>query len=579
MSLFAIAAIVAVVVVVATILIVSAVKKSKEEEREAANSSESSSRNDDDAENFGCSDSDEGVDDEDTPSSSLMSKEEEEAYKKEKQEREWSDPDEHAKYVCMGGKVQCMFASPDSAEIIVTSTTIQLQDKPWATVKDKDGKVNFNFMGVCKHPSQQKPGSPPPPCKTVISLGEWKDYSETKVDNINALVVQSTIPCMISGQYLKIIDSGQKATLDKIEPAQEEPKQKIISIELLRGDAVQTGTVIQYVNIKRDAKYVDGTDITHIDSLGQKLRLKVKFDIAGIFKFKVKLVPDSTNVVYSANEKTRNSNFKYSSDEIEFTTDKNGEKVIDADKIFTSPAGGDIFTISAKDDEGNEVTASGKVKTGRLMYYLEAKMAGLTSIASNLSTFTNEYDKHNITFKGLSCVNIVHMPNIGNDTDSTTFKSRIQTAYAASTGPSKSPYCIIIGYTDHLAVRTENQKNTFPNITGGSTTPVIISIVNTTGDVYALWKDIVPSEDWFVECYFIKNGGTDADKVIIDKTKCTPIQNTRYATGYCDSVSVDISSLPAETGTITLKVNWVDRMRGGLSFGGTNIVAICTKAW
>lgn len=206
MSLFAIIAVVAIVVVIATVLIVSAVKKGdKDAKTNTSKSSNQDQKADDDFVEEG---------DEDSHSFSQMSKREQEAYKKEKQEREWNDPDEFAKYVCQGGKVQCPFASPDTAEIIVTSTTIQLQDKPWATVKDKDGKMNFNFTGICKHPSH---GSNKPPCKAVISLGEWKDYSETLIDNKNALVVQATIPCMISGQDLKIVDSGQKTKLENLE--------------------------------------------------------------------------------------------------------------------------------------------------------------------------------------------------------------------------------------------------------------------------------------------------------------------------------------------------------------------------
>jgi hypothetical protein len=137
---------------------------------------------------------------------------------KEAKEGEWADVNEQLKYVCQGGKVQCQFCAPPVADIIVTSSTIMLQDTPWATVKDKDGKVNFNFTGVCNHPSQQKPSAPPPPCKAVISLGEWKDFSDTMVGNNNALMVKSTIPCMVSGQDLKIIDSGQKAVLEEVKP-------------------------------------------------------------------------------------------------------------------------------------------------------------------------------------------------------------------------------------------------------------------------------------------------------------------------------------------------------------------------
>jgi len=153
-------------------------------------------------------------------SSGEMSQEEKDSYKKEKQEREWADPNEHAKYVCHGGKVQCKYCNVPISEIIVTSTTVMLQDKPWATIKDNDGLVNFNFTGQCMHPSQQKPLCPPPPCKAVINLGEWKDFSKTIIHPNHALVVQATIPCMISGEDLEIVDSGQKATPEKVEPEQ-----------------------------------------------------------------------------------------------------------------------------------------------------------------------------------------------------------------------------------------------------------------------------------------------------------------------------------------------------------------------
>lgn len=169
------------------------------------------------------------ADTENKSESSQMTKEEKDAYEKAKKEKEWKDPNEHAKYVCDGGKVQCKYCSVPVSDIKVTSTTIRLQDKPWATIKDKEGVKNFNFTGQCLHPSQQKPSSPPPPCKSVINLGDWKDFSQTKIDDFNALVVQATIPCKISGEDLEIIDSGQKATLEQIEPSNKK-KPKIIKM-------------------------------------------------------------------------------------------------------------------------------------------------------------------------------------------------------------------------------------------------------------------------------------------------------------------------------------------------------------
>lgn len=142
---------------------------------------------------------------------------ERESYKTAK-ERAWQDVNESKKFVIQGGKVQCPFCSVPVGDIIVTSNTISLQGKYYATTADCNGKVNFDFKGVCNHPSQQKPNLPPPPCKMVISLGKWKKFSDMFINNDEALLVQSTIPCMISGQDIRIINSGQIEVISEIEP-------------------------------------------------------------------------------------------------------------------------------------------------------------------------------------------------------------------------------------------------------------------------------------------------------------------------------------------------------------------------
>lgn len=139
----------------------------------------------------------------------------EEDFAEEEDRREWHDVNENVKYVCQGGKVRCRYCSVPEAAIIVTAESIMLQDKPWATVGDNNGQVNFNFTGLCTHP---KWGSHKPSCKSVISLGQWKNYSETVIGNHHALLAKSTIPCMVSGEDLKIVHSGQTATLEQINP-------------------------------------------------------------------------------------------------------------------------------------------------------------------------------------------------------------------------------------------------------------------------------------------------------------------------------------------------------------------------
>ena len=136
----------------------------------------------------------------------------------EEKRRKWANPNEQQKFVIHGGKIMCTFCTIPIADLIVTSSTIMMQDKPWASVADKNGKINFNFTGFCNHPSQQKLFMPPPLCKAIINLGEWQDFSDVMVGDNNALLVRSTIPCMISGQDLKIVDSGQRARLERVKP-------------------------------------------------------------------------------------------------------------------------------------------------------------------------------------------------------------------------------------------------------------------------------------------------------------------------------------------------------------------------
>lgn len=363
------------------------------------------------------------------------------------------------------------------------------------------------------------------------------------------------------------------------------PDAVIQSVEFLNDDTDNTSIVTndlkQYINLPKQDAFVDGTKILNKAQLGQHPRIKVAFDKPGEHTFKLKLVPDASNQVYTASEKTRNTNFVHTEQVLDLTTDSNGEKIIEGSDIKLSAAGNDVFSLQANDENAVEVNSSGKVKNKRMFYLTEAKMQGLTSIASNLNVAEAEYAKHGIDFTILPAVNIPHMPNIGNRAEKDQFKQSVIAAYSASqTAVAKGKYGIAVVYTDQLAVKESNQRVRKFNITGGSPNPVMIAIENTRYQSKSLWHNIVPGEDWFVSCHFIKNGGNPStDKIIIPKSKCTPIQKVGAAIDNCDYVNVDVSWLPNETGTIKLYVNWVESFKAGLSFGGTNIVAICTRIY
>ena len=85
--------------------------------------------------------------------SSLMNTASEDDTQQEEKKRKWQDPNEDVKYVCDGGKIQCKYCSSPVAPIRVTAESVMLQDKPWATIGDNNGQMNFGFTGLCTHPS------------------------------------------------------------------------------------------------------------------------------------------------------------------------------------------------------------------------------------------------------------------------------------------------------------------------------------------------------------------------------------------------------------------------------------------
>ena len=119
-----------------------------------------------------------------------------------KRQRVWHDTNEKAKFVCDGAKVTCPFNSALVGTLKVTSTFIKLQDKPWATVEDKNNAQNLLFKGVCNHPRW---GSHKPPCKNVMNLTQWENVSQTVIGVRHALLVRSSIPCTVSNHNISYI--------------------------------------------------------------------------------------------------------------------------------------------------------------------------------------------------------------------------------------------------------------------------------------------------------------------------------------------------------------------------------------
>mgnify|MGYP000896388958 CR=1 FL=1 len=356
------------------------------------------------------------------------------------------------------------------------------------------------------------------------------------------------------------------------EPQKDDPR--IVSVQWVEGGATIAGGT-QWVNLPRDAKWVDGTRVTTIDRCSNKPWIKVAFDRPGAHHFKIKLVPDASNLVYSGTEKGRNANYTFEESERDYNTNGDGTRVILGD-MFITVAGKASWTLKAKDDYGHEVQ-SGALSTKRLVYYVELPMQGLTSVATSLSTMTSEFANQGLELVSLGRQNMTNMPNVST-TDSATFQNNARTAYQAAGVSAKEPYVIAIAYTGHLAVMDANQVARRASVTVGPTAaPVTIRFLDASSSPVSLWKNIVPGQDWFVSASYQPDGGGAA--VNIPAAKVTAVPDDAAVPDDCTRASVDVTGLPAGTGTITLTVNWVNRFRAGLSFPGGNLVCICTRAF
>ncbi len=360
------------------------------------------------------------------------------------------------------------------------------------------------------------------------------------------------------------------------------PKPRVVSIAFLDGDDATelAGGGKHFVNLPRDARWVDSTHVVNIDRLSEKVRFKVAFDQPGAHAFKVKFKPGASNVAYTGAEKGRNPLFKYEETEKSYTTEGDGTKIVATD-FFVTAASKDTWQLVATDNEGNEVTST-TLTTSKLVHFVELKMRGLTTVANSLLVMTGEFARHNTVFVVLPAVEMDHLPNVSNSTtDQAAFTTKARAAYTGSTAPSKEPYVIAVAYTDHLAVKDSNKdlRKTGVDVGPGKADVVVNVIDQATLQTKRLWNKLVPGEGWFVSCKFLKDGGTaGTDDVDIPEADCSLVADSALVPDRASKVKVKVSGLPTERGTLTLKVNWVNRMRGGISLSG-NIICVCTRAW
>lgn len=357
----------------------------------------------------------------------------------------------------------------------------------------------------------------------------------------------------------------------------------IARIVFLNSDGTEASSVKQFVNLSESDSFVDGKIVPDAYRAGNKIRLKVVFNKPGTYSFTVKCEPLDGNAQYTPGELARNPRFAYQKEQKSYTTGSDGSLALPLEDFFVGAAGKDKYVFRATDASGVTVS-TGVLEVHRLIYYVELKMRSLTSCASSLGLMEQVYAKHNIKLLKLPAVEMTYMPNIGQD-DTETFQTNARSAYSKSLAVGKQPHAIAIAYTGHLAVKQENFPIRKSVAVGPGSPPVLLTITaeptasGSTPEPYFLWHGLGQGESWFVSARFIKAGRTAANAISIPVEKCAPVASNSAIPLQPNAVRIDVSALPHATGKIYLVVNIVDRMRGGISFFGGNLICVCTKAW
>jgi hypothetical protein len=357
------------------------------------------------------------------------------------------------------------------------------------------------------------------------------------------------------------------------EPEAHNEEPHVVSIHLLE-NGKEVGSATQIVNLSRNARWVDGKQVTSFDRLGRMPPIRVKFDRPGSHAFTLKVTPRGSNAKYTATELARNGRYNFTKEQ-KYTTDGNGTRVVD--RLELSCAGGDVFEVEAIDALGKKAGPV-TVTISRMVFYVELKMPGVPA-AESLKVLESEFAKHHVKLVSVGSVPMQHMPNIAN-TDSSTFMGHARSAYSGSSGPSKAPHVIAVAYTDHLAVKGDALEIVRANVAvGPDESPLNVKLKDDAGNERILWNEIVPGESWFMSGEFVPEGDSAREKVLMlraDMFEGIPIDksNPKMMT----AVRVDVTKLPKGRGTITFSILPVGSMRAGLSYPG-NIICVCTKAW
>ncbi len=352
------------------------------------------------------------------------------------------------------------------------------------------------------------------------------------------------------------------------------PRNEIVAVEILDGgNKVATGTVKQYANLPRDAKWLDGSKISNIDRLSEKLRMRVRFKKPGRESFKLKLIPGAGNATYSQDEKKRNAKYDYTSQERSYVTDPDGTKIVE--DFSVAAAGGDKYWAEAKDLCGKKAKST-EVETIRRLFFQEIYTKGLPGLSNSIiQTIQKEFQNHHVELVFLPGAHqLKHDGIIRTDADLEAFQSALREAYRKSSGKDKAPYVVVFAH-GHSDMFSRHLELTWPKQKVGPGVNDLVLALKERSEQHFLWTDRQGTVS--LGARFMPDGSRTWKTI----DQVTPVVSSTGPAGKYDRVRLRVNHLfPTVTvGTIRVKAVVVLKSPAGRSLEGDTVVLFCYSYW
>lgn len=349
----------------------------------------------------------------------------------------------------------------------------------------------------------------------------------------------------------------------------------LISIGWLDGDEATTiENKIQYVNLPREIKWVDGVDVLNIDQLGNQPRLLVKFDGPDATRFTYQIVEagiESGTQAYTDGEKGRHVGFRITDTEPALEAQAvSGEATINS--LILVQGGGYKFKVRATDEHGT-TKETGILTTKRLLWMQEMTMQTVASGVAAEGTVT-ELEKYGLKVNALPNIEIPLMNNVDpdNNTDWSRLLRNMNSAVSSTpAATAKQPYLIAIANVkfceSHEAKPFRKRRQSV-----GPRRPNIEMPLNATspggGVVQHFLYDVDRDINWYIFAQF--RPGRGRSNITIPKNKLTISADRRL-------ISIDVTGLPRGRGTVAIRVRVSSGGAAGLSAGRGSQTTVTTE--